>query len=47
MELEDIQGIISKAIEQIKPDHTPLLINWLDEVIAKYRGSNLCKIFLR
>lgn len=41
MELEDIQGIISKAIEQIKPDHTPLLINWLDEVIAKYRGSNL------
>ncbi|CAF0960231.1 unnamed protein product [Rotaria magnacalcarata] len=41
MELGELQTLISKAIEQIKPDQIVSLINWLDGEISKYRITTL------
>jgi hypothetical protein len=45
MELQEIQTIISKAIEQIKPDQVVPLINWLDGELSRYRMESFSKCF--
>ncbi|CAF3332504.1 unnamed protein product [Rotaria sp. Silwood1] len=37
MELGELQTLISKAIEQTKPDQIVPLMNWLDGEVSKYR----------
>ncbi|CAF1135037.1 unnamed protein product [Adineta steineri] len=39
MEFRDIQAMISRAIEQTKPDQLVPLFNWLDGEISRYRIS--------
>ncbi|CAF2739733.1 unnamed protein product [Rotaria sp. Silwood2] len=41
MELEELQILISKAIEQTKPDQIVPLMNWLDGEVSKYRMAGL------
>ena len=43
MELEDVQKLIRKAIERIKPDQIIPFLDWLDGQISKYRAAALCK----